>query len=203
MYAVPDLAEAIRSFENALGVAPSFGGRHTGVGTHNAILPFCDDIYLELIAIDPEADVPSIPRPFGLDILVAPSLVTWAVRSRAIEADFELSKANGYDPGIVVPMTREEPDGTLLSWKLTLQTRPRGDGLVPFVIDWGSSRHPTHAAADSGASCELESFSAQHPDPGSIRDDLEALGCALEVEEAATPGLRAKLTGPNGSLTLT
>ncbi|MGY8804381.1 MAG: VOC family protein, partial [bacterium] len=54
VYAVPDLTAAIASFDSALGVSPAYGGRHTGMGTHNAILPFRGDTYLELIARDPD-----------------------------------------------------------------------------------------------------------------------------------------------------
>lgn len=202
VYAVPDLAAGIATFEESLGVAPTFGGRHTGMGTHNAILPFRGETYLELIASDPDAPDPSGPRPFGLDHLEGTRLVTWAVRSRGIDADVVLSKANGYDPGFVIPVSREEPGGTVLSWKLTLRAEPRGDGLVPFVIDWGDARHPTRAAG-AEAQCDLTGFSAQHPDPDSIRADLDALGCALEIADAPTPGFRAEITGPAGSLTLT
>ena len=202
VYAVPDLTAAIASFDSALGVSPAYGGRHTGMGTHNAILPFRGDTYLELIARDPDGTAPEHPRPFGLDTLEAPRLVTWAARSRAIEADVELARAIGFDPGVVLAMSREEPDGTVLNWKLTLNPTPRGDGLVPFVIDWGDARHPTQAASNAEDVCELKSFSAEHPAPSSITADLDALGCALQIKEANEPKLRAVLTGPNGSLSL-
>jgi hypothetical protein len=74
--------------------------------------------------------------------------------------------------------------------------------LVPFVIDWGDARHPTQAPSNAEDVCELKSFSAEHPAPSSITADLDALGCALQIKEANEPKLRAVLTGPNGSLSL-
>lgn len=199
---MPDLSKARQSFERATGVSAAFGGRHAGMGTHNAIVPLGGETYVELIAPDPDAANPGAPRPFGLDDLDAPRLVTWAVRSRAIEADVELARANGFDPGIVLAMTREEPDGHVLRWRLTLRSEPACGGLIPFVIDWGNARHPTASVADGEHRGELTRFTGQHPDPAAVREDLTALGCALEVERASRPGLRAVIAGPGGSITL-
>ena len=211
VYGVPDLAMAMDEFEKQLGVAPVFGGRHEGLGTHNAILPLTGETYLELIASDPDGPEPGQPRPFDLDALRSPRLVTWAVRSRAIEVDVEHAKEQGFDPGIVFGMTRKEPDGETLHWKLSLRREPFGDGLVPFVIDWGSTRHPS-AAATKGANtdgqrpptsrCEMSAFCATHPDPIPIRAALAALGAVLEVRDGPSAGLQICLTGPAGTLQL-
>ena len=52
--------------------------------------------------------------------------------------------AAGIDFGTVTAMSRRRPDGVLLEWQLTL---PQLDGpfgcALPFLIDWGSSAHPT------------------------------------------------------------
>ena len=202
VYAVSDLDESIATFESSLGVAPRFGGRHTGIGTHNAVLSLGDDSYVELIARDPQTQTPGTGLPFGLDTLTAPRLVTWAVRSHAIDHDVERSRAGGFDPGVVLDMTRDEPDGSVVRWKLSLQTKPFGEGLVPFVIDWGSSRHPAQTASGEPTGCSLESLLAHHPDPQSILAAFEALGCELPVESAESPGMLASLRGPAGSLEL-
>jgi len=210
---------AMDEFEKQLGVAPLFGGRHEGLGTHNAILPLTGETYLELIASDPDGPVPSQPRPFGLDTLCDPRLVGWAVRSRAIETDVERARERGFDPGIVFAMTRREPDGEALEWKLSLRREPFGDGLVPFVIDWGKSRHPAAAAGiapddrnhdrtrprtktEVTQHCELWAFYGMHPDPAPIRAALDAMGVALDIRAATIAGLTARLRGPAGSLEL-
>src|SRR5262249_58019959 len=46
--AVPDLDAAIESYQS-VGFHVVRGGRHQ-VGTHNALVPFADGVYLELIA---------------------------------------------------------------------------------------------------------------------------------------------------------
>lgn len=202
VYGVPDLAIAIDDFECRLGSAPAPGGRHEGLGTHNAILPLPGETYLELIAADPTTPDPDQPRPFGLDTLQEAQLVAWAVRSRDIEADVTQARERGYDPGIVFAMTRKEPDGETLHWKLSLRAEPFADGLLPFVIDWGAAKHPSEASRSGPTRCSLSAFSAQHPAPQPVHDALHALGAELSVVEGATSRLRARLSGPIGSLDL-
>ena len=43
-------------------------------------------------------------------------------------------------------MQRRTADGQLLQWRLTPAEFARSDGLVPFLIDWGASPHPTSQA---------------------------------------------------------
>ena len=219
VYGVPDLSEAIDDFEKRLGLSPMLGGRHAGLGTHNAILPLEGEAYIELIASDPGGPTPNQPRPFGLDSLREPRLVTWAVRSRAIETDVQHAREQGFDPGIVFTMSRTEPEGETLEWKLSLLAKPFGDGLVPFVIDWGKSRHPatvtrnpsedqTHDPTDDPTKDDrtshgkLSAFSATHPDPAAIQAALHALGVSLDIQSGTIARLSARLTGPAGSIEL-
>jgi hypothetical protein len=202
VYAVPDLESAIALFDAQLGIAPTRGGRHEGLGTHNAILCLEDETYIELIAAEPDVAAPRIARPFGLDSLTSPRLATWAVRSRDIESHVSQSRTRGYDPGTVLDMTRAEPSGETLRWKLSLGSDSATSGLVPFVIDWGDTRHPARKSTPSTLRCRLSSFSAHHPEPDRIRQALDALGVELRVEQEAGPGLVACVTGPAGSLVL-
>ena len=96
-------------------------------------------------------------------------------------------------------MSRARPDGTVLRWRLTSGTRP-GDGLIPFLIDWGESDHPS-ASAPGG--CTLVSLRARHPDPRQIRAWIAALELTLEVEQAERPALIAEIDSPRGRVTLT
>ena len=42
-----------------LGVAPRLGGEHAKMGTHNALVRLGETIYLEVIAVNPDAARPS------------------------------------------------------------------------------------------------------------------------------------------------
>lgn len=196
---VPDLESSVNNFAKALGATPSFGGRHESIGTHNAILPLRGGHYLELIAPDPSSPNPPLGVPWGLETLKEPRLITWAAATQDIDGAVEHAKSAGYDPGTVVEVARDTPEGERLTWRLTISPNFAGDGLVPFLIDWGSAPHPS---GTSEAVCSIEGFAAEHPDPESVRGMLGALGVALEVEPGEVPRLRGTLVGPDGSIEL-
>ncbi|GAA0527737.1 VOC family protein [Saccharopolyspora thermophila] len=197
VYGVPDLEAGVRALATLLGVDPVPGGRHPDHGTRNYLVSLGGRSYLEIIGPDPEATTP--PTSFGLATLTAPRLVTWAVRADDIEARVAAARAAGHDPGDVLPMSRRTADGTLLEWRLAkAEPRPR-DGLVPFLIDWGGTRHPTEAGLPE---LRLRSLRAEHPDPAAVRADLRAVGAELDVAAAAAPALRARVEGPNGVVEL-
>lgn len=196
---VPDLESSVKNFANALGATPTFGGRHESIGTHNAILPLRGGHYLELIALDPSCPNPPLSVPWGLDTLREPRLITWAAATQNIDSAVEQARNAGYDPGTAIDVSRDTPEGEHLTWRLTVSGEFAADGLVPFLIDWGSSPHPSET---SEAICSIESFSAEHPDPASVRVMLDALGVTLAVETGPVPLLHATLVGPDGSIVL-
>lgn len=221
VYAVPDLAAAVAHFAAETRVEPQPGGRHVGRGTANYLVGLGGRSYLEIIGPDADADAaePERPRPFGLDELAQPKLVTWAVATDDLDATLARARAAGYDPGDGQEMSRRTPGGELLEWRLTpdrvARRRDRlgdgrdpsgdgrgesgqgGDGLggvVPFVIDWGGCGHPTDRLT---AQLSLGGLELCTSDPDAVRDAL----CALRVPEpfptaitpASTPALRATL----------
>ena len=199
VFGVPDLESSVRGFAEALGVAPTLGGRHESIGTHNAILPLRGGRYLELIAVDPSCPDPPLGVPWGLEALEESRLITWAAATHDIDAAIEHARSAGYDPGTAVEVARDTPEGTRLTWRLTISGELAADGLVPFLIDWGSSPHPS---GTSEALCSIESFAAEYPDPESLRAMLGALGVSLDVEPGPVPRLCGTLVGPNGSIEL-
>jgi len=202
VYAVTDLPRAIAQFEDQLGVCALPGGRHEALGSYNAILPLSGSSYVELIALDPTNPAPAMAPPFGLAELSEAQLVTWAVRSGDIAVDTARARQRGYDPGLTVPVSRTTPEGVCLEWRLTVRPEPFGDGLVPFVIDWGATPHPSQPAADNIDRCTLQSFEGVHPEPAGVVDALHALRAELGVKRGDAPRLQARLAGPGGTLDL-
>jgi hypothetical protein len=199
VYAAPHLGRAVDELAARTGVRPTPGGRHVGLGTHNALLALEADRYLEIIAPDREQPPPAMPRPFGLDALTTARLLTWALKAPGIDAHVAAARAAAYDPGMVMSMNRARPDGVHLTWRLTLTPRLPGDGLVPFLIDWGTTPHP---AASAAAGCVLIELRAEHPEPAIIRPLLKALNIELPLATAAAPALVATLATPRGRVEL-
>ncbi|HEX5386416.1 MAG TPA: VOC family protein [Gemmatimonadales bacterium] len=194
-----NLDEEIDRLEALTGVRAARGGAHPGAGTHNALLRLGAASYLELIAPDPAQAPPAGPRWFGLDDLTAPGLVTWAARATDLERRVAKAREAGLDLGEVRRGQRRLRDGELLTWRLTQPEIARGDGLVPFLIDWGESPHPAERAP---AGIALVALGAEHPDPPRIRRMLEQLGVELQVSRGPTPALIATLDTPRGRIAL-
>ena len=198
VYGVPRLDIAISTMAERWGVDPLLGGQHPSWGTHNAILVLDSSSYLELIAPDPSQTRPDSLLPFGLDCLREPRLVTWAVQVSQIEKSVAQARASGFDPGSPTSMSRNLITGDCLHWKLT-SPQTLGDGLIPFLIDWGSSSHPSTGAPSS---CTLLSLRGEHPQPELIRRPLQALGVELSLIEASSSTLVATLRTPKGVIEL-
>jgi len=204
VYAVPDLGEGVAAFEERTGVAPARGGVHP-VGTANALVALTVDgerapYYLEIIGPDPDRADPGPVHVFGIADLDGPRLNAFAVRTDDdLEEVVERARAVGHDPGRIEPWSRATPDGTVLRWLLAKAERPSYPDPVPFLIDWG--RTPQPGLGDLPA-LELLSLRAEHPDPGSLRAVLGALGTDLEVGAGPEPLLEAVLRGPRGEFAL-
>ena len=198
VYAAPDLDAAVAELEARLGVRASPGGSHPGIATRNCLLSLSDTAYLEVIGPDPEQPPPDSPRPFGIDDLQAGRLVTWAIHDSDLEKRVASAKDAGYDPGTIMPLSRQSPDG-LLEWRLTMRPEPAGGGLVPFLIDWGETPSP---ALSSTKGASLLDLRAQHPDPDPVRRLLATLEISLAVEAGPAPALIAVLETPAGEIEL-
>lgn len=197
VYAAPDLAAAVIDLEDRLGVLARAGGRHTGLGTHNALLSLGQRTYLEIIAPDPGQPPPEGPRPFGLDDGAGPRLAGWAVACANLDAAIAYARSRGYDPGDAAQLERTGPAGAVLRWRLTLADLPGGP--IPFLIDWGDSEHPAQSAAPG---LILRSFTIEHPDPQSLVPALTALGADVAVAQAPSFALVAVIAGPAGTAEL-
>ena len=198
VFGVPDLAQGIEMVERRTGVRASFGGRHPGRGTHNALMSLGGRQYLEIIARDPDqVDAPGLLFP-ALERLSEPRLIAWAV---VVESVADLAKrARAASIVIVGPLdgSRAQSDGSLLRWK-TLRIDSPLEG-VPFFIEWKDTAHPSQ---HSPSGCRIMSFTIEHTDPEQIGRVLKSLG----VDEAViTPAsrvrMKARLQTPKGEIEL-
>ena len=185
--------------EETLGVRPAMGGRHPGFGTHNALLSLGPDAYLELLAVDPDQERPPRSKTMELLDIATPRLINWAIRTDDIDTLVMRSRSAGYDPGRILRMQRQRPDGQVIEWRLTSDPPDWPGALVPFVIDWETSPHP---AASSPKGVSLSQLRAEHPQPSSVLPALRALQADLGVAHGPQPALIATVETPKGTVEL-
>jgi Glyoxalase-like domain len=191
--AARDLEAGADWVEARLGVRPSDGGKHAFMGTHNRLVRL-GEVYLEVIAVDPDASSPARARWFGLDAFDdEPRLMHWVARVTNLEAIVNSS----LEPlGTVTVASRGD-----LRWRITIPDDGHlpGDGLVPTLIQWDGA-HPVSRLVQRD--CELLSLEGVHPRPEHVNHALEALGAPLRVTWGEQPKLTARVRTPRGIVTL-
>lgn len=196
VYAAPDLAEGVQAVESQLGVAMSPGGRHPGLGSHNALLRVGARAYFEVVAPDPSQRRPRNGYWFAGGGTVLPGLVAWCARSGDLDA---LAAGAGRRLlGPVRSMFRVNPGGDAVHWTLTMPpSPPHHAGAVPFFIDWGATPHPCASLPDTGL--RLKRLVARSPRAEAVRKDLALLAVPLDVEPAREEGLAATFERADGT----
>ncbi|MCA2008952.1 VOC family protein [Rhodobacteraceae bacterium R_SAG3] len=183
------LAEATAHVEEALGVPLQPGGEHAVFGTHNRLLGLADGLYLEAIAIDPEATPQRQPRWFDLDRFEGAARITnWICRSSDLDSTLA---ALPVDAGAPVSLTRGD-----LSWQMAV---PKSgilpyDNIFPALIQW-QGPHPAPRLTQQG--CSLRRLVVSHPEAQALAE-LLPLGDARVVFEPGPAALRAEIDTPHG-----
>jgi hypothetical protein len=195
----PSLEAAVDHVRTTLGIDASPGGAHPGVGTRNALARLGPGVYLEIIGPDPEQPTPELPRWFGIDELRAPRLVTWSARTDDLEGARSAMLGAGVDPGPISGGGRRRPDGVHLTWRATDPRADRLGGVVPFLMDWGESEHPSDALSGG---LELLGVRLYHPRPEAVRAVTAALSLPVDVVGRGVPGLESDVRAPHGVVTL-
>ena len=209
--AAATLDQGVRWCEYALGVTPGPGGKHPLMGTHNRVLNIATETYprayLEIIAIDPDAQAPAHARWFDLDdpllqraIQQQPRLVHFVASTPDAAAALRSLHGLGIDRGVLLAAERPTPGG-LLRWHISV--RPDGQRLfyggLPTLIEWGDT-HPVDTMPPSGVT--LQSLRIAHPRAATLRAAHAAIGLqGVDVEQEA-PDLLAALLTPRGEVTL-
>jgi catechol 2,3-dioxygenase-like lactoylglutathione lyase family enzyme len=199
--ACADLEQGSTWVRAKLGVEPEAGGKHVTMGTHNHVLRLGARVYLELLAIDPDADPPAHARWLGLD--------ERGIRVRAARAPFPLTwiaATDDLDEAVarVPEMGRiQEFSGGALRWRMAL---PEGgslafDGVIPTLIQWLDGVHPCDRLEDRG--CELVSLELRHPSSADIAMALQVLEFeGWDAVEAGPTRIAAVIRGPSGDVPL-
>ncbi len=177
--------------EDALGLRLQPGGKHAHFGTHNMLLGLADGLYLEVIAIDPEAPAPGCPRWFDLDRVSGPPCLH--NRICAVN-DLEAALIRHPQAGQPVALSRGD-----LKWRMAVpQTGilPM-DNLFPALIEWHGSAHPATRLTPSGA--RLSRLIVSHPNAKTLQAVLgPELGDNRVVFETGNAGLCAEIATPHG-----
>ena len=191
------LADGVAYVENALGVAMAPGGKHPLMGTHNALLGL-GAVYLEVIAIDPEAPAPGHARWFDLDNFKGPPRLTnWVARTGDLARALALAP-----PGTGTPLALSRGD---LRWSMAVPEDGRlpCEGAFPGLISWQGKAHPAQRLPEAG--CRLMSLQVGHAQAGGVRAALAKFTGRLAdcIVSAPDPGFTAAISTPDGVKTLT
>jgi hypothetical protein len=198
--ATDDLERTVAEIARDWGVQPTPGGAHVGRGTRNALVGIGPGAYLEIVGPDLDQADHIGERSFGVDRIDGRALVAWCARpSTDLGSVVARAAASGHDMGPVSTMSRRRPDGTLLEWRLTFPLP--APAVMPFVIDWLGSAHPTSSLDQSVELLELRLHS---PVAATVRQVVKTIGGdkRVTVVDDTDSRLAARFRTPAGDVTL-
>jgi hypothetical protein len=117
------------------GIRSEYGGPHSNGATEMALTSFPDGSYLELIALQANADPSVVQRqPWAKQMLENAGPCAWAVRVKDISAEVGRLQSSGVTVAQPEKSGRVRPDGTKLEWETAqVGAEPRGT-FFPFLI---------------------------------------------------------------------
>ena len=184
------LDAGVAAVEAALGVRLAPGGQHPHMATHNRLLNL-GDIYLEVIATDPDAPAPPWPRWFDLDNFTGPpALTNWVARSDDLGADLAQCP-----PGTGTPVALARG---LYAWTMAVPADGKlpYDGAFPALIQWQPPHHPTQTLPDP--QIRLTLLEIAHPQALALRAALHLSDSRIQITQGPAKALRATFTTPHG-----
>lgn len=152
--AVPELKPAMARLSEALGLTIELGGEHPGAGTHNAIAPFPDGGYLELLAAH---DATLARQSAGGRRLLArlnqgAGWLGYALGTENLDQTIAQLRSRGVVISNAEAVQRRRPDGTELRGRAAFLEDDAGDGLLPFVIEHQAPHNERFSGMPSHAS---------------------------------------------------
>ncbi|SHK01182.1 Glyoxalase-like domain-containing protein [Shimia gijangensis] len=188
------LEAAVAHVEASLGVKMGAVGRHTHFGTHNRLIGLEDGLYLEAIAIDPDAAPLPYARWFDLDEFSgAARLNNWICHVDDLGTALrDLPKGAGQP----VALTRGD-----LRWLMAVPDNGKlpCDGGFPALIEWQVPEPPGKNLPSSGLRMTL--LEVAHPEAAWLRETLPIKDARLAFVEGPF-ALRAHFETPNGTRVL-
>jgi len=125
------------------GIASEYGGRHSNHATEMAITAFADGSYLELIALQPDADPKAVKaHDWSKQLQGDAGPAAWA--ARVVDINAERDRLNRVHIPVSPPEKsgRARPDGVRLEWE-TAQVGSEARGtFFPFLIRDITAREP-------------------------------------------------------------
>jgi len=184
------LGAGVDWFEKQSGIQLPVGGEHPLMGTHNHLSAVTDTAFLEIIAINPEAEPPARPRWFGLDdrqvqqrLADSPTLLAWVVACNDLGAALERLQKLGIDAG--EPVAQQRGD---LRWQIAV--RPDGslleNGCFPVLIEWPEGVNAVASMTRQGLG--IKQLALVHPEPDLLKAGLEAIDFSSNVEVLTAKG---------------
>ncbi len=214
--AAATLAQGVAWCEATFGVSPGPGGSHVLMSTHNRLLhiagPRFLGVYLEIIAINPDAPPPGRARWFALDdtalqarLRRSPRLIHVVARTTTLVLQHQQLHDAGHDLGEIIAASRETPQG-LLSWQITVPADGRlaHGGVLPTLIQW-QGQHPTEHMPTPRVT--LKSLVLQGL-PETAQACLGLTGVEMlragtsPLTSPSTPALQATFSTPRGEVVL-
>ena len=196
----PSLTEGVSHVRACLDLDAPFGQRHAYMGTYNHLLQLGDTVYLEIVALDPEADGPGRLRWFGLDDQKkvrsdwdeGRRLRSWVARTDAIDAIIAVH-GSIFGEKVSLPAVNSSFDFAIPNdGSLPL------DGAAPSLIDRRGKPRSMATIADRGA--RLRSFTLGHPDPAAVATLYRAMlvDRPPAIDRGSRLRYRAQIETPTG-----
>ena len=158
------------------------------MGTHNLLLSLGPREYLEVIAIDRDAEGPEHPRWFGLDHFAgAPRMTNWACRTDDLDAALESAPEGSGEPWDL------ERGNYRWAFAVPADGRLPFDDAMPALIEWqATSPHPAAQLPDQDV--RLVRLDVFHPEADRL---VQAFPRLLALDHVSV------LTGPEKRLIAT
>ncbi len=144
---VPDLGWGANQLLDGFGIASVNGGKHAGHGTGNRVVPL-GATYLELMAVVDPTEAAGSPLGRWVTANTTADLMPAALCLRTDDISF-IGRVLGEEPAA---MSRQRPDGSVLSWRLAGLVGMLGPNNLPFFIEWNCppEEHPAATPIEHG-----------------------------------------------------